>query len=97
MDKNNMNISIEQLTTILKEVQSTNTISESVKQNNRCAHDACKKKLQLSDPECRCKRRFCINHRMSEMHACSYDYRLEGRKQLEILNPKIVNNKFTPI
>jgi len=64
---------------------------------NRCAHSDCKKKLLLSDPTCRCHLRFCLAHRMSEVHACTYDYKAEGQKQLTKNLPKTEAQKFERI
>ena len=36
----------------------------------RCAHESCKKKLKLTDWECRCGKRFCAIHRALEKHNC---------------------------
>ena len=41
----------------------------------RCDFPECKKKLKLSDMECRCGKRFCLKHRLPEDHMCSIDYR----------------------
>lgn len=41
----------------------------------RCDFPECRKKLKLSDMECRCGKRFCLKHRLPEDHACSIDYK----------------------
>ena len=41
----------------------------------RCDFSECKKKLKLSDMECRCGKRFCLKHRLPEDHMCSIDYK----------------------
>ena len=41
----------------------------------RCFLDVCRKKLMLSDFACKCGQTFCVNHRHSEAHSCSYDYK----------------------
>jgi predicted nucleic acid binding AN1-type Zn finger protein len=61
--------------------ENTNTIV--AKPSNRCAFSDCKKKLLLSDTECKCSMRFCSAHRMSELHACTFDYKAENQKNLE--------------
>ena len=43
-------------------------------QPNRCSAKECKKKLKLTDMECRCTRRFCTTHRLPETHACTFDH-----------------------
>jgi len=42
----------------------------------------CKRKVLTSAQPCRCTHRFCPLHRMPENHACTYDYKGEGRKEL---------------
>ena len=42
----------------------------------------CTRKVALVAQPCRCAQRFCAHHRMPEAHACTYDYKEEGRKQL---------------
>ena len=41
----------------------------------RCNFPECRKKLKLSDMECRCGKRFCLKHRLPEDHVCSIDYK----------------------
>jgi predicted nucleic acid binding AN1-type Zn finger protein len=41
----------------------------------RCDFPECRKKLKLSDMECRCGKRFCLKHRLPEDHVCSIDYK----------------------
>lgn len=48
---------------------------------NRCG--CCRKKLALTDFECRCKTRFCALHRAPEEHACSFDFKSHGIACLE--------------
>jgi len=42
--------------------------------NNRCNVVDCRKKLKLTDMECRCDKRFCSAHRLPETHKCSFDH-----------------------
>jgi len=41
---------------------------------NRCHAHECRKKLKLTDMECRCNKRFCAAHRLPETHACTFDH-----------------------
>ena len=50
---------------------------------SRCDFTTCKKKLLLSDFACRCGNFYCLNHRLSEQHVCTYDY--AGRHKNELL------------
>lgn len=38
---------------------------------SRCAKEGCKKKLKITDVECRCGFRFCVIHRHQEEHSCT--------------------------
>ena len=40
------------------------------KKKNRCSFDGCNKKLKLTDFPCKCKKIFCVKHRMQESHKC---------------------------
>jgi hypothetical protein len=40
-----------------------------------CSFEDCKKKLSLTDFPCKCGLVHCSEHRPSEVHNCSYDYR----------------------
>jgi predicted nucleic acid binding AN1-type Zn finger protein len=42
--------------------------------SNRCNAPDCKKKLKLTDMECRCEKRFCTTHRLPETHKCTFDH-----------------------
>ena len=81
---------------IVKEPEPVNDVENAkpVKPTNRCFFTDCKKKLMLSDPECRCKQRYCIGHRFPETHMCSYDFKAAAQKQLIANNPKVEGAKF---
>eukprot|EP00731_Ephydatia_muelleri_P024775 Em0016g1046a len=66
------------------------------KQRNRCAH--CGKKTRLAAAyNCRCGGVYCAVHRYPEVHACTYDYKAEGRQTLSKNNPKVVASKIHKI
>lgn len=69
--------------------------TESTVDKNRCG--ACRKKLKLTDLECRCSARFCAQHRAPEEHACTFDYRAAGRAHLEKQLGKAVADKVERI
>ena len=50
----------------------------------RCCADGCKKKLSLLDFACKCQKYHCTMHRPAEMHACTFDYKAEYRKVLNV-------------
>jgi predicted nucleic acid binding AN1-type Zn finger protein len=63
---------------------------------NRCG--CCKKKLTLTDFTCnKCSARFCVQHRLPELHSCPFDYRDEGRANLTKQNPRIIGDKLDRI
>ncbi|CAH0564358.1 unnamed protein product [Brassicogethes aeneus] len=67
-----------------------------VKKRSRCGE--CNKKLNITNIyDCRCGRIFCAQHRHSEVHRCTYDYKTEGRKILERQNPLVAAEKVNRI
>ena len=46
---------------------------------------------------CRCQRVFCAKHCHLELHACTFDYKEEGRKLLEKANPVVTFPKLPKI
>ncbi len=61
------------------------------KPSSRCG--ACRKKLLLSDIECRCKQRFCSAHRAPAEHACTHDFKADGKKLLTQQLERVVADK----
>ncbi|KAJ0657337.1 putative transcription regulator A20-like family [Helianthus debilis subsp. tardiflorus] len=54
---------------------------------NRCS--GCKKKVGLIGFTCRCGEMFCSEHRYSDRHDCSYDYKAAGREAIARENPVV--------
>ncbi|CAN6868051.1 unnamed protein product [Brassica oleracea] len=52
---------------------------------NRCS--GCRKKVGLTVFRCRCGDLFCAEHRYSDRHDCSYDYKIAGREAIARENP----------
>lgn len=67
------------------------------KKSKRCGYTECKKKLSLTDSDCRCGIRFCMNHRHAETHNCTYDYRAAGRALLSSINVQCVASKLDKV
>lgn len=65
-------------------LQDKNKTKKAKKKKNRCAFKGCKKKLKLTNMECKCKNRFCDKHRLPESHNCKWD----PRSDFEIENYK---------
>jgi predicted nucleic acid binding AN1-type Zn finger protein len=49
----------------------------------RCQHPQCRVKLTLASVSCKCKKYFCAKHRFQTDHACDFDFKAEGKRQLE--------------
>lgn len=56
---------------------------ESAADGDRC--EVCGKRIRLSMVQCKCRRKLCGRHVFAGPggHACDYDYRLNGRVELE--------------
>ena len=56
--------------------KNTTTIKEGdfhKKKKERCFYADCRKKLKLTDMNCKCEHRFCSKHRLPETHKCSWN------------------------
>ena len=45
----------------------------------KCDHSNCNKRIRPVDTimaSCKCGKQFCTTHRLSEMHDCSYNYKI---------------------
>ncbi|XP_035211519.1 AN1-type zinc finger protein 6-like [Stegodyphus dumicola] len=66
------------------------------KSYKRCS--LCSKKTGLATSYvCRCGKNFCASHRYAEVHNCSYDYKTEGRRILQLNNPVVAASKLPKI
>ncbi|XP_015793503.1 uncharacterized protein LOC107370040 [Tetranychus urticae] len=66
------------------------------KSKNRCF--TCNKKLGLATRyDCRCGQMFCTQHRYSETHDCTHDYKSEGRRLIALNNPVVKASKLPKI
>ncbi|XAR62340.1 hypothetical protein NMG60_11017066 [Bertholletia excelsa] len=54
---------------------------------NRCS--GCKRKVGLTGFRCRCGELFCSEHRYSDRHDCSFDYKAAGREAIARENPVV--------
>ncbi|GFY90454.1 A20/AN1-like zinc finger family protein [Actinidia rufa] len=54
---------------------------------NRCS--GCRRKVGLTGFRCRCGDLFCAEHRYSDRHDCSYDYKSAGREAIARENPVV--------
>ncbi|XP_056270332.1 AN1-type zinc finger protein 5 [Pseudoliparis swirei] len=62
------------------------------KKKNRCF--SCRKKVGLTDFDCRCGNLFCAIHRYSDKHECPYDYRSAAAARIRKENPIVVAEKI---
>lgn len=54
---------------------------------NRCS--GCRKRVGLTGFRCRCGELFCAEHRYSDRHDCSFDYKTAGREAIARENPVV--------
>ncbi|KAL3624601.1 switch-activating protein Sap1 [Castilleja foliolosa] len=62
---------------------------------NRCS--GCRRKVGLAGFRCRCGDLFCADHRYSDRHDCSYDYKSAGREAIARENPVVKAAKIVRI
>ncbi|KAK4476390.1 hypothetical protein RD792_015541 [Penstemon davidsonii] len=62
---------------------------------NRCY--GCRRKVGLTGFRCRCGDLFCADHRYSDRHDCSYDYKTVGRETIARENPVVKAAKIVKI
>lgn len=62
---------------------------------NRCS--GCRRKVGLTGFRCRCGELFCGEHRYSDRHDCSYDYKSAGRDAIARENPVIKAAKIVRV
>ncbi|XP_076903008.1 zinc finger A20 and AN1 domain-containing stress-associated protein 5-like [Bidens hawaiensis] len=67
------------------ELSDTNKLKK--REINRCS--GCRKKVGLTGFRCRCGEMFCSDHRYSDRHDCSYDYKAAGREAIARENPVV--------
>ncbi|OIT39162.1 PREDICTED: zinc finger A20 and AN1 domain-containing stress-associated protein 5 [Nicotiana attenuata] len=62
---------------------------------NRCS--GCRRKVGLTGFRCRCGELFCGEHRYSDRHDCSYDYKSAGRDAIARENPVVKAAKIIKV
>ena len=78
--------------------QSTTTQTEVKKKTPRCAHEGCRRKLGLVPFTCRCNKDFCVEHRCSDSHSCTFDYKAEQKKELlKFMSTPVIGQKVLMI
>lgn len=81
---------------VKEETLSTATPASLAKrQVNRCS--GCRRKVGLTGFRCRCGDLFCAEHRYSDRHDCSYDYKAAGREAIARENPVVKAAKIVKV
>ena len=62
---------------------------------NRCF--GCRRKVGLTGFRCRCGELFCSEHRYTDRHVCSYDYKAAGREAIARENPVVKAAKIVRV
>jgi len=62
---------------------------------NKCG--SCRKKVGLLGFSCRCGGMFCSNHRHSNDHNCTFDYKTYNKEILAEKNVKCIGDKLDKI
>lgn len=62
---------------------------------NRCS--GCRRRVGLTGFRCRCGELFCADHRYSDRHDCSFDYKTAGREAIARENPVVKAAKIVKI
>ena len=83
-------------TDLLGEKGKSEALPPVIKKKSRCSE--CNKRLNITNIyNCRCGKIFCSQHRYSEVHRCSYDYKSEVRRILEHQNQLVTADKIKRI
>ena len=61
----------------------------------KCFH--CNSKLKLISYTCNCKNNFCAKCRLPESHNCTFNYKSEGKENLQKKLIKVEADKITKI
>ncbi|PIN18949.1 hypothetical protein CDL12_08352 [Handroanthus impetiginosus] len=63
----------------------------------RCSGSGCRKRVGLMGFRCKCGDVFCSEHRYSDRHDCSYDYKAAGREAIARENPVVRASKLLKV
>tara|TARA_E500000178_G_C16853383_1_gene676215 strand:+ start:441 stop:815 length:375 start_codon:yes stop_codon:yes gene_type:complete len=83
-------------------INTSNNLITKKKKNStkKCNHITCNKKLTIVDRQlsCKCKKFFCISHRMPEQHNCEFSFKDNENVICEkIENTKCIADKLNKI
>ncbi|XP_031112590.1 zinc finger A20 and AN1 domain-containing stress-associated protein 5-like [Ipomoea triloba] len=71
------------------EAEAANRPLKRPREVNRCSGDGCRRKVGLIGFRCRCGEVFCSEHRYSDRHDCTFDYKAAGREAIARENPVV--------
>ncbi|XP_019157848.1 PREDICTED: zinc finger A20 and AN1 domain-containing stress-associated protein 5-like [Ipomoea nil] len=71
------------------EAEAVNRPLKRPREVNRCSGDGCRRKVGLIGFRCRCGEVFCSEHRYSDRHDCTFDYKAAGREAIARENPVV--------
>ena len=77
------------------ENNSDNQIDKVQANTSRCM--TCNRKIGLTGFQCRCEYYFCAEHRYSDRHDCTFDYKQLGKELLKKANPSVISSKIDSI
>lgn len=81
--------------TVKEEDQLKESLPPAKREVNRCS--GCRRKVGLTGFRCRCGELFCGEHRYSDRHDCSYDYKTAGREAIARENPVVKAAKIIKV
>ncbi|KAL8489787.1 hypothetical protein ACS0TY_025110 [Phlomoides rotata] len=71
--------------------------SKRPREASRCSGSGCRKVIGFMGFRCRCGDVFCGEHRYSDRHDCSYDYKAAGREAIARENPVVRAAKLVKV
>jgi hypothetical protein len=75
--------------------ETTPVVAAAKREVSRCS--GCRRKVGLTGFRCRCGDLFCSDHRYSDRHDCSYDYKAAGREAIARENPVVKAAKIVRV
>jgi len=76
------------------EVEVNTSMPQVKEQKNKKLCATCNKKLKITDVECRCGLRLCSDHRYTDRHECTFDYKEQQRRKLEAIVTKVARKNL---
>jgi predicted nucleic acid binding AN1-type Zn finger protein len=64
---------------------------------SRCYAGQCRKLIRDLIWECRCGGKYCLDHRLPEVHRCTFDFKKDGKESLQKGLIRVVGEKIERI